>query len=624
MEHRSSASSNDDGGPYPLPGRPHMHVSNPVQYQVPLFQQSVQSFPSGSGALNRGLCTSQSQPPTHKGEPGNAFLSDLNNYIENFSSVDGRLGADSANHVGFGSLLKMGAPLHAPVMSSASPEALLDVISVAQRKLRHLEANVRIMIQGGRQHGITQQHQSLSLEFAYIMSQLFAATSGFQSSSSSAFQALSPAPQLNDGFDFNFDEFNEDFCPPSSGCATLADAPNSAMRGGTEVHVAAGLMDQRTTGMGSTVPSNDAANFFMSLSAHRDITEAKGTPRDPSEPGNNNHAIHDIDTQVLISSEDQKDDDDDGEGESLPPGSYELVELAATEILAEHTHFCEICSKGFKRDANLRMHMRGHGDEYKTPAALARPDKTPRDPLMVKLRRYSCPYAGCKRNKKHQKFQPLKTMLCVKNHYRRSHCPKLLICSRCKTKKFSVVADLKTHEKHCGQDKWQCSCGTTFSRKDKLFGHIGLFAGHTPATPMHETERVGSGVEASSGDFFSEFGENMEGLGSNKADSLGMAGTSANLIQDNVAAANYATVSHRIDALDVTAAMGTKALKNDGNNEQSAAHGDKNLPFVNVTNGAMTRGASYPSAILGRVSSDGSELNNLLSDSFFHQVNSMN
>ncbi|GLJ21860.1 hypothetical protein SUGI_0408750 [Cryptomeria japonica] len=182
-----------------------------------------------------------------------------------------------------------------------------------------------------------------------------------------------------------------------------------------------------------------------------------------------------------------RDEDDDGESENLPPGSYKLVEMDRNEILAEHTHFCEICGKGFKRDANLRMHMRGHGDEYKTPAALARPEKA-QDSAPVQPRRYSCPHDGCKRNKKHARFQPLKTMLCVKNHYRRSHCAKMYTCNRCKSKKFSVVADLKTHEKHCGRDKWQCSCGTTFSRKDKLFGHIALFQGHTPAFPPNELE----------------------------------------------------------------------------------------------------------------------------------------
>lgn len=171
-----------------------------------------------------------------------------------------------------------------------------------------------------------------------------------------------------------------------------------------------------------------------------------------------------------------------------PEGGYDIVELDAADLLAKYTHYCQVCGKGFKRDANLRMHMRAHGDEYKSNAALSNPLKNNREDNRAaddnlsrgRTRKYSCPQEGCRWNKNHAKFQPLKSMICVKNHYKRSHCPKMYVCKRCNRKQFSVLSDLRTHEKHCGDIKWQCSCGTTFSRKDKLMGHVALFVGHTP------------------------------------------------------------------------------------------------------------------------------------------------
>lgn len=158
---------------------------------------------------------------------------------------------------------------------------------------------------------------------------------------------------------------------------------------------------------------------------------------------------------------------------------FEIIELDAVELLAEHVHFCEICGKGFKRDANLRMHMRAHGNQFKTVEALAKPEKAV--DLTSRRTRFSCPFAGCNRNKQHKKFRPLKSATCVKNHFKRSHCPKMYSCTRCNKKSFSVVSDLKSHLKHCGEIKWKCTCGTSFSRKDKLFGHMALFEGHMPA-----------------------------------------------------------------------------------------------------------------------------------------------
>jgi hypothetical protein len=174
-----------------------------------------------------------------------------------------------------------------------------------------------------------------------------------------------------------------------------------------------------------------------------------------------------------------------GFGSGSPPKSAasvasDIIELDASELLAKYTHYCQVCGKGFKRDANLRMHMRAHGDEYKTPTALTNPIQKSDSGSGLSVRKYSCPHEGCRWNRKHAKFQPLKSIICVKNHYKRSHCPKMYVCNRCSHKEFSVLSDLRTHEKHCGDLRWLCSCGTTFSRKDKLAGHVSLFTGHVP------------------------------------------------------------------------------------------------------------------------------------------------
>ncbi|XP_008784214.2 zinc finger protein STOP1 homolog [Phoenix dactylifera] len=222
---------------------------------------------------------------------------------------------------------------------------------------------------------------------------------------------------------------------------------------------------------------------------------------------------------VPVKHHDVKVHKDSLDGENLPAGSYEILEPKKEDILAPHPHFCPICKKGFKRSANLRMHMRGHGDEYKTPAALAKPsNEASSEPVLIK--RYSCPIVGCKRNREHEKFQPLKTILCVKNHYKRSHCDKSYTCSRCNAKKFSVLADLKTHEKHCGCDRWLCSCGTSFSRKDKLLGHANLFPGHSPAISTGDVKDSGVTDQGRNIETITEIGSLGHNFPGNSVDDL--------------------------------------------------------------------------------------------------------
>jgi hypothetical protein len=116
-----------------------------------------------------------------------------------------------------------------------------------------------------------------------------------------------------------------------------------------------------------------SSNSNPNAAVSEDHKEELGSP-DYEEffKGLTDGAVEGIDIEnVVVKDHDVKDGSEGGEagmdGDSLPPGSYELLQLEKDEILAPHTHFFAICGMDFKRDANLRMNMREHGDEYKSP-----------------------------------------------------------------------------------------------------------------------------------------------------------------------------------------------------------------------------------------------------------------
>ncbi|GJP54323.1 hypothetical protein CLOM_g13424 [Closterium sp. NIES-68] len=91
---------------------------------------------------------------------------------------------------------------------------------------------------------------------------------------------------------------------------------------------------------------------------------------------------------------------------------------------------------------------------------------------------FSCPANGCPFNEQHPSFRPLKSKASLRNHYRRAHSPHPLLCSQCGSKSFCLPADLEAHKRRCGPRRWHCSCGNSFSRKDKLTNHFKAFPSH--------------------------------------------------------------------------------------------------------------------------------------------------
>ncbi|KAE8683632.1 Protein indeterminate-domain 12 [Hibiscus syriacus] len=159
----------------------------------------------------------------------------------------------------------------------------------------------------------------------------------------------------------------------------------------------------------------------------------------------------------------------------MPDSEAEVIALSPKTLLATNRFVCEICKKGFQRDQNLQLHLRGHNLPWKL-----RQRTTGKE---IRKRVYVCPEPGCVH---HDPARALGDLTGIKKHFCRKHGEKKWKCEQC-SKTYAVKSDWKAHMKTCGTREYKCDCGSVFSRRDSFFTHRAFCD-----ALAEETARVGA------------------------------------------------------------------------------------------------------------------------------------
>ncbi|KRX54398.1 LDLR chaperone boca, partial [Trichinella sp. T9] len=114
---------------------------------------------------------------------------------------------------------------------------------------------------------------------------------------------------------------------------------------------------------------------------------------------------------------------------------YEDIFPSEEELSSPAKSICPVCQTSFKNWQSLNAHrLRNHA------ASKSGGDSS--------YHRYFCPREKCKYSKIAKKVW-FKSMKLLKQHFQKVHMAKLLVCSVCKDRRFSLLRDLQFHEKVC-------------------------------------------------------------------------------------------------------------------------------------------------------------------------------